>query len=231
MKAGTLGLMLGLGLTGVIPLHAQAQQSGAPTPSARVAEGLLARQDGVSEFAPVRFDPRSAPLPLRYNNYAAIKRPGRDTWEGQTGTGWLGYARFEDPAYAIAGFIDLMRTYHVHYKARSALDIFSRYAPESDCTGAVTRTEPGCPENTVQPRIYAGRAAAALGLRPTDDLQLFRPDGTINHERMRGVIDAVVTQEIGAPYCPQPPRGQKWLGCTVSDDLYRRAMEVAARTG
>jgi hypothetical protein len=230
MRAAPLALMIGLGGITLLPWPAYAQQSGAPAPSARVAEGLLARQDGASELAPVRFEPRSAPLPLRYNNYAAIKRPGRDTWEGQTGTGTYGYARFDDPAYAIAGFIDLMRTYHVHYKARSALDIFRRYAPPADCTGAPSGTEPGCPENEVQPRIYAARAAAAAGLRPSDDLQLFGPDGSINHDRMRAVLDAVVSQEIGPPYCPQPPRGQKWLGCRVSDDLYRRATELAART-
>jgi hypothetical protein len=193
----------------------------------RVAEGLLARQ-GNGDFAPVRFPPDTAPFALRFNNYAAIKRPdGGGAWPGQTGADGRGYAMFGDPAYGIRAFIDLLRTYHDRYGARSAADIFRRLAPPGDCSGAPTpRAAGGCPENETQPPISAVRAARAVGLGPGDDLQIFGPGGEINETRLRAIIDAAVTQEIGPPYCPQPPRRESWLGCRVDDALYRRALSI-----
>ena len=204
----------------------------------RVAEGLLARR-GDGEFAPVRFDPAAAPLGLRQNNYVALKRPGGSgAWPGQTGADPRGYARFDDPAYAIRGFVELMRVYHDRYGARSALDIFRRYAPAGDCSGAPSAPAPerreggGCPENEAQAPVAAVRAARAVGLRPEDDLGLFGRGGRVAHpERLRAVLDAVVSQEIGPPYCPQPPRGEAWLGCRVEDGLFRRALELLDRPG
>jgi hypothetical protein len=204
-------------------------ESGVPTPGSPAANGLLARQDGASGFAPVRFAPDAAPLALRYNNYVAVKRLDRGTWPGQTGTDSQGYARFDDPAYAVAAFLDLMRRYRDLYNARSALDIFQRYAPASDCPRAPGGEQRGCPENPIQPMIHVGRASAAVGVRHTEDLQLFGPGGEINHDRMRAVLDVVVSQEIGAPYCPQTPRGQKLPGCHVSDELYQRALTILAQ--
>ena len=76
------------------------------------------------------------------------------------------------------------------------------------------------------------RAARAVGLQPTDDLDLFGPDGRINHpDRLRALIDAVVTQEVGASHCPQPPRGESWIGCRVDDGVYNRAVELLDQRG
>jgi len=207
----------------------------------RVAEGLLARQagGGGEAFAPVRLDPTSAPPGLRHNNYVLLKRPGREgAWPGQTGADPRGYARFDDPAYAIRGFVELMRVYHDRYGARSALDIFRRYSPAGDCSGAPSAPAPerreggDCPENEAQAPVNASRAARAVGLRPEDDLGLFGPGGRVAHpERLRAVLEAVVSQEIGPPYCPQPPRGEAWLGCRVEDGLFRRALELLDRPG
>ena len=83
-----------------------------------------------------------------------------------------------------------------------------------------------------QAPVNASRAARAVGLRPEDDLGLFGPGGRVAHpERLRAVLDAVVSQEIGPPHCPQPPRGEAWLGCRVEDGLFRRALELLDRPG
>jgi hypothetical protein len=216
----------------LLPLEpALGQQDGAPRSSQmRVADGLLARQGNTSDFAPVRFQLASAPFPLRHNNYVAVKRPGTyGTWPGQTGADSRGYAMFDDPAYAIRAFMELMRTYHDRYGNRSTRDIFRHLAPPGHCSGAPQRHSGRCPENDRQPPVFAARAAAAASLGPEQDLQLFGAGGKVNDSSMRAVLDAVVSQEVGVPYCPQPPRGEMWLGCRLDDGLYRRALELLGK--
>lgn len=207
---------------------ALAQQRGAQRSSeAGIADGLLARRNNAPEFAPVQFQPTSAPFALRHNNYVAIKRPGsHGAWPGQTGADSRGYAMFDDPAYAIRAFMELMRTYHDRYGDRSARDIFRHLAPPGDCSASPQQRHGRCPENERQPPVFAVRAAAAAGRSPEQDLQLFEASGTVNDAPMRAVLDAAVSQEVGVPYCPQPPRGEAWLGCRVDDGLYRRALDL-----
>ncbi len=209
-----------------------AQQSGVQGPSeARIADGLLARQGSTPDFAPVRFQPASAPFPLRHSNYVGIKRPGsHGAWPGQTGADSRGYAMFDDPAYAIRAFMELMRTYHDRYGNRSARDIFRHLAPPGDCSAAPQRHSGKCPENERQPPVFAARAAAVAGRSPEQDLQLFEAGGKVNDGSMRAVLDATVSQEVGVPYCPQPPRGEAWLGCRVEDGLYRRALDLLGKS-
>src|SRR3712207_7716122 len=97
-----------------------------------------------------------------------------------------------------------MRQYHDRHELRSAAAILRRYSPAGDCPGAPSvpaserREGGGCPENETTPPVTAVRAARAVGLKPTDDLALFGPDGRINHpDRLRVLLDAVVTQELG----------------------------------
>lgn len=202
------------------------------------ASGLLARQ-GEGAFEPVAFDPDKAPFGLRNNNWVAIKGPNLSgRWPGQTGANSHGFAQFDDPAYAISSFIQLMRIYHDRHDARSAMDILTRYSPAGDCSGAPSlppnerREGGGCTENQKAVPITAMRVARAVGLQPTDNLDLFGPDGQINHpDRLRTLIDAVVTQEVGASHCPQPPRGQNWIGCRVDDGVYNRAVELLDQRG
>ena len=74
------------------------------------------------------------------------------------------------------------------------------------------------------------RVARAVGLKPTDDLDLFGPDGSISQpDRLRALLDAVVTQELGPSTCPQPPRGESWIGCRVDDGMFNRAVELFDR--
>ena len=218
---------------------ALAQPDAAPANGeGRKTGGLLARQSDGS-FGPVTFDPDRAPFALRSNNWVAIKGPNLSgTWPGQTGATSLGFARFEEPAYAVRGFIELMRIYHDRHDARSAKAILARYSPAGDCSGAPSvppgqrREGGGCVENQTTPPVSAVRAAGAVGLRPTDDLDLFGPDGRINHpDRLRALLDAVVTQEVGPSHCPQPPRGESWIGCRVDDAVYNRAVELLDRRG
>ena len=209
-----------------------------PRGEQQAADGLLARQgDGL--FGPVTFDRSKAPFALRYNNWVAIKGPNlKGRWPGQTGANAQNFARFDDPAYAIRGFIELMRLYQDRHHARSARDILVRYSPAGDCSGAPSvppsqrREGGGCVENQANTPVTAVRAARAVGLQPTDDLDLFGPDGRINHpDRLRALIDAVVTQEVGASHCPQPPRGESWIGCRVDDGIYTRAVELLDQRG
>jgi hypothetical protein len=223
-------------LVASVPALAQGQAT--TRNAAQTANGLLARQ-GDGSFAPITFDPTGAPFGLRSNNWVGLKGPNLSgRWPGQTGATALGFARFEDPAYSVRAFIDLMRTYHDRHGARSAADILGRYSPPGDCSGAPSvpagerREGGGCPENATTPPATAVRVARTLGLQPTDDLDLFGPDGRINHpDRLRALLDGIVSQEIGASHCPQPPRGESWIGCRVDDGTYGRAVELLARQG
>lgn len=204
----------------------------------RGADGLLARQaDG--SFGTVTYDPEKAPFGIRNKNWVGLKGPNlKGRWPGQTGADPRGFARFDDPAYAIRSFVDLVRQYQNRYNARSAADILGRYSPAGDCSGAPSvppnkrREGGGCAENRTTPPVTAVRAARAVGLQPTDNLDLFGPGGRINHpDRLRALIDAVVTQEVGVSHCPQPPRGETWIGCRVGDDVYDRAVELLSQHG
>ena len=216
-----------------------AQGDGAtPRGEQRIAEGLLARQ-GDGAFVPVTFNTNNAPFGLRNNNWVALKGPNLDgRWPGQTGANAQGFARFDDPAYAIRAFVDLMRQYYDRHELRSATAILRRYSPAGDCSGAPSvpaserREGGGCPENEATPPVTAVRVARAAGLQPTDDLDLFGQDGRINHpDRLRALLDGIVTQEIGPSHCPQPPRGENWIGCRVDDGVYTRAIELLERRG
>jgi hypothetical protein len=199
----------------------------------RTAEGLLAR-GGKGSFGPVKFDAGDAPFGLRNNNWVSLKGPNLDgRWPGQTGANPHGFAHFDDPAYAIRGFVELIRLYQDKHNARSAAAIMKRYSPPGDCSGAPSipaserRDGGGCPENESTPPVTAVRVARAVGLKPTDSLDLFGPNGQINHpDRLRVLLDAIVTQEIGPSHCPQPPRGESWIGCRVDDGLFNRAVEL-----
>jgi hypothetical protein len=199
----------------------------------RVADGLLAR-GGEGAFGPVKFDAGDAVFGLRNNNWVAIKGPNLDgRWPGQTGANSHGFARFDDPAYSVRSFIELVRLYQDRHNARSAAAIMKRYSPPGDCSGAPSvppsarREGGGCPENETTPPVTAVRVARAVGLKPTDSLDLFGSDGQINHpDRLRVLLDAVVTQELGPSHCPQPPRGESWIGCRVDDAVFNRAVEL-----
>ncbi len=213
-----------------------AQQRDAAAPrrgEERTAEGLLARQ-GEGSFGPVKFDAKDAVFGLRNNNWVGIKGPNLDgKWPGQTGANAHGFARFDDPAHSVRSFVELIRMYQERHYARSATEIMKRYSPPGDCSGARAlppserREGGGCPENQTTPPVTAVRAARAVGLKPTDDLALFGPDGRVNHpDRLRALLDAVVTQELGPSHCPQPPRGESWIGCRVDDAVFNRAVEM-----
>ncbi len=196
-------------------------------------DGLSARQ-GEGSFGPVTFDAATAPFALRNNNWVGIKGPNLNgRWPGQTGADAHGFARFDDPAYSISSFIELLRTYQDKYKLSSAKSILARYAPTGDCSGAPSLSASkrsqrgGCVENQVNVPVTAVRAARAVGMQPGDNLDLFGPDGKINHpDRLRALIDAVVTQEVGSSHCPQPPRGEFWIGCRTEDGMYNHAVEL-----
>ena len=205
----------------------------APRPEQHAAEGLSARQ-GEGSFGPVTYDPGAAPFGLRNNNWVAIKGPNLSgRWPGQTGANTHGFARFDDPAYSISSFIALVRIYQDEHNLRSAKDILARYSPAGDCSGAPSlpaskrREGGGCVENQRSAPVTTVRAAKAVGLQASDDLDLFGANGQINHpDRLRALIDAVVTQEVGPSHCPQPPRGELWIGCHADDGVYNRAVEL-----
>ena len=228
-----LRAVAGLALFTVGP--ALAQPNGPPQ---HTAEGLSVRQ-GEGSFAPVRFDAATAPFALRNNNWVAIKGPNLNgRWPGQTGANPHGFAQFDDPAYSISSFIELMRIYQDEHKLMSAKDILARYSPAGDCSGAPSlpaskRHEGGgCVENQKNAPVTAMRVAHAVGLQPNDNLDLFGPDGKINHpDRLRTLIDAVVTQEVGPSHCPQPPHGELWIGCRTEDAVYNRAVELLDKRG
>ena len=198
-------------------------------------DGLLARQDDGS-YKPVTFDPGQAPFALRNNNWVGMKGPNlRRKWPGQIGVNPVGFARFDDPAYSISSLIELMRIYQNRDNVRSAAAILKHYSPAGDCSGAPSvppskrRIGGGCVENQITPPATAIQIAHAVDLQPTDDLDLFSPDGQISHpDWLRALVNAIVTQEVGKSHCPQAPHGENWIGCKVDDGLYNRAVELAA---
>jgi hypothetical protein len=213
------------------PALAQGDQT-AERGAAQPASGLLARQ-GDGSFAPVTFDPNRAPFGLRNNNWPALKGPNLSgRWPGQTGANSQGFATFDDPAYSVRAFIDLMQQYHDRHELRSAAAILRRYSPSGDCSGAPSvsageRNQVGCPENDRTPPVTAVRVARVAGVQPGDDLDLFGADGRITQpDRLRALLDGIVTQEIGPSHCPQPPRGESWIGCRVGDEVFNRAVEL-----
>jgi hypothetical protein len=199
------------------------------------AGGLLARQaDG--SFAPVSFDPNRAPFGLRHNNWVGLKGPNLSgRWPGQTGANSQAFATFDDPAYAVRAFIDLMQQYHDRHELRSAAAILRRYSPPGDCSGAPSvaageRGRTGCPENDATPPVTALRVARAAGVQPGENLDLFAAEDRIARpDRLRALLDGIVTQEIGPSHCPQPPRGESWIGCRVGDEVFDRAVELWQR--
>ena len=235
--AAALALLSAAGAASAQPgaaAPAQQQQRG----EQRTVEGLLARRSDGS-YAPARFDPAAAPPGLRSNNWVGIKGPNlQGRWPGQTGASEQGFARFDDPAASVRAFVELVRQLQERHGARSAADILRRYSPPGDCSGAPSlppgerREGGGCPENETTPPVTAVRAARAVGLKPTDDLGLFGPGGRLDQpDRLRALLDAVVTQELGPGACPQPPRGESWIGCRVDDAVFDRAVEALGRRG
>lgn len=216
---------------------ASAQRDAAAPPPGRerTAEGLLAR-NGEGAFAPVRFDAGDAPFGLRNNNWVSLKSPNLEgRWPGQTGANSQSFARFDDPAYAVRGFLELIHYYQEKHNTRSATALMTRYSPPGDCSGAQSvpagerREGGGCVDNQINPPVTAVRVARAVGLQPNEDMELFGPDWRIAHpDRLRVLLDAIVTQEVGPPHCPQPPRGESWIGCRVDDALFNRAVELFA---
>jgi hypothetical protein len=217
---------------------AQRDAATPPRGEQRTAEGLLART-GDGSFQPVKFNAGDAPFALRNNNWVSLKGPNLEgRWPGQTGANQQNFARFDDPAYSVRGFVELIRYYQDKHNTRSAAAIMTRYSPPGDCSGAPSvpaserREGGGCPENESTPPVTAVRAARAVGLQPTEDMELFGPGGRINHpDRLRVLLDAVVTQEIGPSHCPQPPRGESWIGCRVDDGLFNRAVGLLGERG
>lgn len=220
--------------------NASLAQANAPVSHVKqhTIDGLSARRSDGS-FRPVTFDPSKAPFAFRNNNWVGMKGPNlKHRWPGQIGATPLGFARFEDPAYGVSSFIALMQIYQEHDNVRSAVDILKRYSPAGDCSGAPSlpptkrRIGGGCMENQITPPATAMQVARTVELQPTDDLDLFGPEGRINHpDRLRVLIDAVISQEVGVGYCPQPPRGESWIGCRVDNGLYNRAVELLGRRG
>ena len=220
------------------PTQQQQQQQQQQRGEQRTVEGLLARRSDGS-YAPARYDPGTAPPGLRSNNWVGIKGPNlQGRWPGQTGASEHGFARFDDPAHSVRAFVELVRQLQERHNARSAADILRRYSPPGDCSGAPSvppggrREGGGCPENETTPPVTAVRVARAAGLQPTDDLGLFGAGGQVDHpDRLRALLDAVVTPELGPGACPQPPRGESWIGCRVDDAVFNRAVETLGRRG
>ena len=134
---------------------AQRDAAAPPRGEQRTAEGLLARTSEGS-FQPVKFDAGDAPFALRNNNWVSLKGPNLEgRWPGQTGANQQNFARFDDPAYAVRGFLELMRYYNDKHNTRSAAAIMTRFSPPGDCSGAPSvpageRREGGnCPENEI----------------------------------------------------------------------------------
>ena len=106
---------------------------------------------------------------IRFNNYWCVKSAG---WEGEVGKDSRGHARFDDPISGARAFAKLMYSYRYLHGLKTANQIIARYAPSDDCVGSIG-TPPNCPHGINPVKEYAEKLSEAVGLQPTDDLNLF----------------------------------------------------------
>lgn len=165
---------------------------------------------------------KKLPLCARYKNYFCIKKPGSTTWNGQVDTDRKRHAIFKDPAMGTRAFFRLMRTYRYKYGLTSSNDIFGRYAPATDCIGSVERDQSTgeCPNGENPTWVYAARVAKSLGLKPTEDINLFTSKSTLNTKVARALAQAVSSFELGRNFrvsAKMVDRGAQKAGFYYSD--------------
>jgi hypothetical protein len=86
---------------------------------------------------------------------------------------------FDDPVSGARAFARLMYTYRYIHNLKTANQIVSRYAPSDDCVGSIGKP-PNCPYGVNPVQEYADHIAKALGVKTTDDIQLFNENKKMN---------------------------------------------------
>ncbi len=186
--------------------------------SANEQDGLLIRVDG--EWRPSNYTTtelkRSGMLCIRYNNYWCIKGSASNPWVGQIGLDDRKHTIFRTAAHGARAFFVVMRTYHSKYGLRTTREIFSRYAPATDCVGSLSRNPRTgkCPQGENPTLLYARSVAKALGLGPNDDIELFDAAGRASFAVALALAKGVVQFELG------PNR-------TVTQGLVRAGLKLA----
>lgn len=180
-------------------------------PDEERGKGIYVQQDGKLE--PLRETrAKCLPLPIRYNNFGALKTRSRGPWAGQIDKDSKGHAIFttaKDGIGAWVEFIDGLK------KPQTAFTLMSRYAPPNDCVGSVG-VWPDCPYGPNPTEEYARKVARAVALGPHDRLKI-DPSHCMGRIALETLLNEIVTFENGAGFC-----GGR---CEVDPDIFNSALD------
>lgn len=128
---------------------------------------------------------------VRNRNLLNVK--GCDQWKYSLGTDSKGHHIFPSFAKGLRAGLITLRSYYVKHELRTIYKILARWAPATDTIGSI----PGAPANA--PALYAKAVARRMGLKPTDQLMTFRPDGSIHSaDQLYALVSGMVAYENAA---------------------------------
>lgn len=186
------------------------------SPDGTRGEGLRVKVKGNYVQVPdVR--PQCLPIPVRYNNFGALKTRSKGPWAGQVSRDRKGHAVFKDVESGLSawGTWIAART----KEPKSAFEIMSIYAPPTDCVGSIGTPPDKCPYGINPTAQYAAQVASAVGKTAHDKLNLDATDCREGRDALFALFVEVATFEIGSNFC-----GGR---CDVDRDLFDRAIDKA----
>lgn len=163
---------------------------------AEMMQHLLARQaDGSYGEARLADQPRvvKGQACVRYNNYWCLKGT---KWEGQIRVGEQRLAVFADPLDAARAYAITMKVYRFKHGLKSPRDVVARFIMNPRCLKAGAKAK-GCAHMWSLVDKYSRRIAAALDIKPTDDMAIFKDHNTVDIKRARILFRETAHIEIG----------------------------------
>lgn len=153
---------------------------------------------------------------IKLNNYWCLKNVSGG-WNGTLGSDQDRHAAFVDGAYAARAAVRNFRTAYFKHNRKSALQIMSYYAPDSDCigSGAATNSDGTCVNGHNNSKAYATYVIKGIAGDIDADLQLFDVNGVANEKNMTVFLQNLSKVELA--------------GAKVSAELIKKGicMEVA----
>lgn len=155
-----------------------------------------------------------APVAIRNNNPGNLRFVPRVQWQGQTGAGDLGFARFATPAHGFRAAARQILTYADRDGLRTVRAIITRWAPPKGQANGVAYTQ-----NTDG---YVAAVAARLRVLADDPINVRDP------VVMRGLLVAIAEHEAGLRW---PFAGHGWSDAMLDDGLRMAGLASAAARG
>ena len=169
--------------------------------------------------------PACLPIPLRYNNFGALKTPSKGPWPGQVGKDDKGHAIFSTVQAGMTAWGIWMKRKGDSDKPQTAMSIMSVYAPPDDCVGSIGKF-PNCPFGKNPTAEYAAQVAASVDKTAQDVLSLNGADCKEGRIVLYGLLQQIATFEIGANFCGRESGKTSGL-CHIDRELFDKAMDAA----